>query len=139
MQKLRTLIVDDDATCRRVVEKILTPFAECECLADGRTAVDTVRDELTAGRTYDLICLDVRMPELGGMEALGQIRRLEKDHRIPRENRSKVFITTTNYESISVLMQIDSWDAFLVKPIQKSELLERLAAVGLVEEPIAVG
>jgi DNA-binding NarL/FixJ family response regulator len=73
---IRVAIVDDQAIVRTGLARILSPVdgfevvAEC---ADGRHAVD----ELPALRP-DVVLMDVRMPDLDGIAATAQLRRLDE-------------------------------------------------------------
>lgn len=49
---------------------------------DGREAVTAFTEALDAGEPFDLICLDVMMPEMDGHTALASIRRIESEHGI---------------------------------------------------------
>jgi hypothetical protein len=46
--------------------------------SNGREAVDAFRGAHDGGRNYDLICMDIMMPEMDGQAALKQIRALEE-------------------------------------------------------------
>ncbi|MEM1247455.1 MAG: LytTR family DNA-binding domain-containing protein [Acidobacteriota bacterium] len=75
---LRTLLVDDEALARDVLRRLaearddLEICGECE---HGEAALRKLREENAAGRTVDLIFLDVRMPGLDGFELLEELAR----------------------------------------------------------------
>ncbi len=67
---LRILIAEDDATNRLVVSKMLKPFdVEMRSVTDGVQAV-----QATSETDYDLVLMDVRMPEMDGLAATRAIR-----------------------------------------------------------------
>jgi len=67
---LRILIAEDDATNRLVVSKMLKEFAaEMRIVVDGLQAVEACSEE-----DYDLVLMDVRMPEMDGLAATRAIR-----------------------------------------------------------------
>lgn len=71
MKSLRVLIADDDGLTLMLLRRILLSF-EHEVVAavgDGQQAVQLARET-----NPDLLILDIRMPELGGLEAARQIR-----------------------------------------------------------------
>ena len=79
---MKTLIVDDDFTNRLLLQELLRPHGQSHVAVNGREAVDAVGVALEAKEPYDLICLDIMMPEMDGQEALGKIRALEEKHRL---------------------------------------------------------
>ena len=68
----RILIVDDEPWVREVFMDFcgLTDAFEVELAADGCEAIDKVKSS-----TYDLITLDLIMPEMSGLDALTEIKR----------------------------------------------------------------
>ena len=71
----KILIVDDEDYTRTFFENILAD-ENCQCMfaADGREAL-----EMWTQQNFDLIIMDIRMPEIGGMEALKKIRSSDTD------------------------------------------------------------
>ena len=74
MTKLKTLIVDDETELRKSVVSILKNTSieidfEIEEACNGREALDKVKTH-----PFDLILMDVRMPEMNGLEALKEIK-----------------------------------------------------------------
>ena len=69
---LRVLLVEDNDVNQRLMQRVLTNLGcTWKVAADGRQAVD----ELTrAAAEYDLVLLDLHMPEMDGITALGEIR-----------------------------------------------------------------
>ena len=75
---MKILIVEDDFGSRISIQKMLSPFSECEIAVNGKEAVDAFTQSLESGAPYDLICMDIMMPEMNGKEALKIIREKEK-------------------------------------------------------------
>ncbi|HBN09144.1 MAG TPA: response regulator, partial [Cyanobacteria bacterium UBA8530] len=61
---MRILIVEDDFTSRRLLQKILAPYGECEIAINGKEAVSAVELAWGEDAPYHLICLDIMMPEM---------------------------------------------------------------------------
>ena len=140
---MKTLIVEDDFTSRVLLEEILKRHSSTHVATNGREALDAVRAALEAGQPYDLICLDIMMPEMDGQEALKRIRHLEDAWAerwegsiragIAERHRTKVIMTTALADRANVLEAIQSQcDSFLVKPIQRRKLLDELQRLNLV-------
>ena len=76
---VKFLIVDDDPACRRLLKHFLSPYGHCDLAFDGREAIAAVRIAMDNESPYDLICLDIMMPEMDGQTALREIRGLEEE------------------------------------------------------------
>jgi two-component system chemotaxis response regulator CheY len=88
---------------------------------------------LKAGEPYDLICLDIVMPEMDGQEALKEIRCLEKKAGITGSDFTKIIMTTALADKTNVVeATLQGCDYFLVKPIQKAKLQEQLRKLKLI-------
>jgi DNA-binding NtrC family response regulator len=65
----RILIVDDDEGARESLEVMLEDEYEVDCVDDGYAALDKIK-----GETFDLVLLDLIMPEMDGIETLKRIK-----------------------------------------------------------------
>ena len=91
---MKILIVEDDFVCRKVLQKMLATYGEVEIAVDGNEALEAFRLAQENGETYDLICLDVMMPEMDGHEVLAQIRKTEEVAGVGGLDRVKIMMTT---------------------------------------------
>jgi two-component system chemotaxis response regulator CheY len=125
------LIVEDDATTRQMLMMMLAPIGQCDVAQNGEDAIDEFEKARSEGEPYDLICLDILMPELGGHDVLKQIRAIEAD-RPAGTGGVKVIITTAVEERESIIEAFRSQcDAYLVKPISKEQLMSQIRSLGL--------
>ena len=133
LRRLRVLVVEDDFVCRIVLQGLLSKYGECHIAVNGREAIEAFRAAREAGRGYDLICMDVRMPEMDGTEALKQIRAIEEiDNDF--SSRVKVFMTTSIGDMKTVVASFKLiCDAYLLKPISGEKLEEHLKAFALID------
>jgi len=131
---MKTLIVEDDFTCGLLLQEILKKYGPAHLAVNGRDAVEAVRVGLAAGEPYNLITMDVMMPEMDGQTALKEIRRLEEERGMAAVEGAKVIMTTTMDDSKNILGAFKSMcDAYLIKPVDKTKLLVHLKGFGFIE------
>lgn len=129
---MRILIVEDDFTGRRLMQKILAPYADCDVAIDGAEAVKAFQMALEANDPYDLICLDIMMPEMDGHQALRAMRRVEEEHGIGGLDGVKVIMTTALDDSRNILGAFrEGCEAYVTKPVDPQRLLEQMRKLGL--------
>ena len=128
---MKTLITDDDFISRMLLQKLLMSYGEVHVAVNGKEAVQAVRAAIDSGEPYNLICLDIMMPEMDGHIALQQIRKAEEDHRILSSQGAKVIMATALGDMKNVNNAFQSLcDGYLVKPIDKTKLFETLRTFG---------
>jgi CheY-like chemotaxis protein len=110
---IRVLAVDDDPLARRFMTNALQlKFFVPQTAADGRTAV-----ELACQHHFDMIFLDVQMPDLDGFAVCQQIRLSDRNPRTP-----VVFVTSNGDNSIRARARDHGAADFITKPYICSEL-----------------
>jgi two-component system phosphate regulon response regulator PhoB len=118
------LVVDDDPVMHRVLQHYLERNGyEIITANNGREAIEQATKKLP-----QLIVLDVRMPDMSGLEALRHLKGVESTRAIP------VIVVTVNSDRVTHMeSQISGASAFLAKPFRPAELLaeiKRLAPAG---------
>jgi two-component system chemotaxis response regulator CheY len=130
---LQILLVEDDFSCQLLLRSFLSRYGQCHIANNGLEAVDAVRSAFSQGKTFDMVCMDIMMPELNGRDAVIQIRKLEEDNCIFSTHGAKIVMTTAVTEIKEVMRCFNSLcDAYLMKPLDLSELLAQMKALQLV-------
>jgi len=131
---MKTLIVEDDFTCRLLLQEILKSYGPAHVAVNGTEAVRAVKIALEEGNPYDLICLDIMMPEMDGQEALVKIREQEKKNGIAIGRGARVLMTTALSDKDNVMKAFrEECDGYLVKPIDRADLLNELSELELIK------
>ncbi len=124
---MKTLIVDDECTTRLSLQGILKAYGPVEIASTGQEAIEIFRKSLESSARFDLICLDIMMPEVSGITVLNEVRNLEASLGIPQQAGTKVVMITALSDPVTVLAAIKGQcDHYLVKPIDKAMLLKEL-------------
>ena len=113
----RALVVDDAPANRFVAERMLVRLGlRVLSVEDGRAALQRVRED----EPFDLILMDIQMPELDGPDATRLIRAWEKaEGRVPVPI---IAVTAAAYDADRERCRAAGMDDFLAKPIMLDEL-----------------
>jgi DNA-binding NtrC family response regulator len=113
----KVLIVDDEERFRTTMCKLLTVRGlEAGTVGSGKEAIEKLRQN-----PYDVIILDVRMPEMGGVQVLSEIRKIDPQTEV---------IIMTGYASVDTakeIMKLGAYD-YVLKPYSIDELTEKIEA-----------
>jgi len=116
---LAVLLVEDNEANRRVVSMMLRELGlAADEAAGGHDAV-----ERASQRAYDVILMDVQMPDLDGLEATRRIRARERDRRA-----TIVALTANVFESDEARCRAAGMDGYLQKPMSLETLSAALRA-----------
>ncbi|WP_295406286.1 response regulator [uncultured Thiocystis sp.] len=116
--RLRILLAEDNPINQMVALKLLKHLGlQADIVNNGAEAVEAVRQNV-----YDVILMDVQMPELDGISASRQIRQLPPSHRQPR-----IIALTANATADDRQACLDAgMNDFATKPIRMEKLVELL-------------
>ncbi len=120
LKNKRILIVDDDSVNLFLAKTILENF---NCMYDavecGRDAIDKIDSE-----NYDLILLDIQMPDINGIEVAGHVRIKRKD------NETKIIaLTAAALKDDIIRYKKAGIDDFLIKPFREIYLYNKMCDV----------
>ncbi len=131
---MKSLVADDVLVIRKLIHRALEKHGVCDEAVSGK---ETVAMFINANRKedpYDLICLDILMPNKDGLQVLKDIRQYENQNDIPESKRVKVLMTTSLHETNIVNQAIENGcDGYLTKPILLDKLLAQIRKFGLIE------
>ena len=131
---MRILIVDDEFVSRKKAQKIMSEYGECDITINGTEALDAFHLAQEEGKPYDLVTMDILMPDMDGIEALKKIREWEESRNIQLGKGVKVMMLTASKASDSVLSSFNEGsEAYIVKPFNEENLAGALNELGLGE------
>jgi DNA-binding NtrC family response regulator len=119
VQRLRVLVIDDDRSVCDLLQDLLTADG-CEVVAINEP--ERALEQLKQKESYHILILDLRMPEMGGIDLLDKIRRIDRDVAV---------IILTAYPSLETATDAINLDvsAYMQKPFSGEEMRETIARV----------
>jgi signal transduction histidine kinase/CheY-like chemotaxis protein/HPt (histidine-containing phosphotransfer) domain-containing protein/HAMP domain-containing protein len=125
LQKLRVLVVDDNAAAREILQEPLSNVVcHVDAVGSGKEAIDAVRGR-DATAPYDLVFMDWRMP---GMDGLQASRHIKSDETL-KHQPAIVLVTAFGREEVREEAERLHLDGFLLKPVTKSMIVDTLVNV----------
>jgi two-component system chemotaxis response regulator CheY len=130
---MKALIVEDDFTSRMILQRFLSPYGSCDIAVDGNEAVQAYQMAWDENKPYDLICMDIMLPNMNGLEAIEYIRNLENSLAGKYHKKAMIIMTTSKDDKEDVKDSMEkgaNW--YLLKPVNKQILLNKLREMGLI-------
>ena len=132
LHNVRVLVVDDNATNRKLLQEQLTTWGtHNESAADGPSALKMLRSAADAGNAYDLAILDMMMPGMDGME-LAQL--IKADPSIA-STRLMMLSSIGGRAEGRAEKETANIEMHLTKPVRQSRLYEAMNTVVRPAEP----
>jgi CheY-like chemotaxis protein len=128
---LRILVAEDNLVNQKLIRRLLEKLGhQVEVANNGREAVIVF-----AQSTFDLIIMDIQMPELDGLEAAGRIRAAEDQQGL---HTPIVALTANAMVGDEDRCMAAGMDAYLSKPVQLATLASTITRLTNPESPDAV-
>ncbi len=115
LPKAKVLVVDDEERFRLTLKKLLTANGlDANAVGSGMEAIEELQQQ-----PYDVILLDVKMPGMNGIEALAELKKINRDVEV---------IILTGHASVDVAVEIMKLGGYeyLLKPCPMDELLAKI-------------
>src|SRR5690606_41830744 len=124
LRGLSVLVVDDNATNRRILNEMLSNWGMKVALAAGtREAMEKLRHARSQGTVFQLIVTDVNMPEADGFDLVEQIRADE-------QLTGMTIMLLTSGDRVGDFERCEQLGVsrYMTKPVKQSELLDAIGA-----------
>jgi len=130
---MKSLVADDVLVIRRLIHRALSPFGKCDVSINGKETISKFINSHKNGERYDLICLDILMPKMDGLQVIKDIRQYERTNNIPESKRVKILMTTVLDEANVVDKAFEyGCDGYMTKPIHLDKLFAQIRKLGLI-------
>ena len=140
-RKIRILVVDDDNLLRKLVtEQLSRSDFDATSAGSARAALDVLRES-----DIDVVLLDIMMPDMTGLDALREIRKLEDPPEVVMLTADTSLSTGIEamrhgaYDYLTKPATLDEMEAVLRKADEKRRLLKQNASLRAVAQPPGTG
>jgi two-component system chemotaxis response regulator CheY len=134
---MKILIVEDEFTSRKIIQKFLVEYGDCDIAVSGTEAIAAADFAWQENAPYDLITLDIMMPAPDGLAILNIIRERERTRGIAKELHTKIVMTSSLGDRKSIVAAAgEECDAYLIKPIAGEKLHNVLQSLGFSKKTI---
>ncbi|MEO5353583.1 MAG: response regulator [Magnetococcus sp. XQGC-1] len=131
--KLKTLIIDDHPASIALLENLLAEHCTCFSATSGEEGLALFAEAHKSSEPFDVVLLDILMPDLDGIETLKRMRKIElADREVQlfgkRDGLARIIMQTS---SDSPQDFMDSYlkgrcNGFILKPYSKEEIVEKV-------------
>lgn len=133
---MKILIADDELVSRKLMEKILIGYGDCETVDSGQAAIEAFRTAGEKGSFFDLITLDISMPDINGLDVLSQIRQMEKNKEVPAGKKTVIIMVTASADKDTIVKAVGAGcNDYIAKPFDRDTIFKKLIKVGLLRPP----
>lgn len=124
---MKILVVEDEFISREMMFDMMSAYGKVETAEDGAIAVRKFKYALEAGEPFNLVTLDIMLPEQDGQSVLKSIRELENQHGVKGLEGVKIIMTSAlgDYKNISTAFT-SQCEAYLVKPVDPDLLAKTI-------------
>ena len=129
---MRILIADDETVSREKLRLIMTHFGDAETFESGDEAFKAYEKAHEEKQPYNLIMLDINMPNKNGIQVLLEIRASETILNLSDKEKAIVLMVTSKTDKVHIVSCVQAGcDSFIAKPFDLKIVSERLAKFGI--------
>ena len=134
-RSLNMLIVDDELYNRTIMKHIVSAFGICDFAVNGVEAVHTFQVARENDQPYDVVFMDILMPEMDGHQALKGIRAFEREVNTPQVKDVVVFMVTclSSHDNVCKAFFKGYCTDYITKPIRSSKIIAKMREYKLLD------
>ena len=126
------MIVEDEITSQTLLQTIFENYGECEIIDNGMKALQ--KYNMSSQGSFDLICLDILLPKMNGLDVLQKIREIEAARGIHGFEGVDVIMITALDDFKVIKKAYNSYcTSYIVKPVNQEKVSKALKEHNLIE------
>ena len=129
---MKILVAEDDFVSRYALMSLLKEYGKVDGAVNGAEGLEAFETALKDGDAYDVVFMDIMMPEMDGLEAARRIRELEKRAGVAPRDEAKIVMATAMDDPKAVFKALNKSEAteYLVKPCEPESIRATMPKVG---------
>jgi two-component system chemotaxis response regulator CheY len=136
-KSLKILIAEDDFTARTILMRFLSEYGDCDIAKDGLEAIQafTHAYETDPPHPYDLVCMDIIMPNIDGTVAAKTLREIERSKGVEgTEYESAIVFTSAANDPATIVRACYECGAnhYFVKPLSFKQMERQMRKLNLI-------
>jgi two-component system chemotaxis response regulator CheY len=124
----KILVVDDEFANRKLLIEVLKEYGTCDAAASGQEALTAFKSSYEAKSPYDVVLLDVAMPDIDGLGVLQQARDFEEKRGIVLGKGVPIVMVTAHPKTFMKSFYRGA-DEFVAKPVDPEKLIRKMKDV----------
>ena len=129
---MKVLVIEDDSSTQLLVKKIFGDNVELTVCGESVEGIDLFVDKMIAFDPFDVVLIDINLPDLNGVHTLHLLRRFELVKGIMDKRKAKIIMMTGTADEQNVKSSLaNGCDQFLIKPVSKEKVEAKFKAVGI--------
>lgn len=130
---MKILIIEDDFVSRRLLKFMLSPYGRCYFATNGVEGLEEFKESFLEKKPYDLVLIDIMMPEKNGQDTLKEIREFEVENGVVGLDVIKIIMVTALRDVKNIKTAFSSQcEAYLTKPVDREKLIKTLEELELI-------
>ncbi len=130
---MKTLIVDDDTMVREALRHLLGQFGIVDEGENGVEGIRYIEESYRLNQPYNLILLDIVLPELDGYALIRKVRECEQTHNVELGKETKIVVISSRYDEPTILEAVGYGAMGVVqKPINSETVLNNIKRLRVV-------
>ena len=125
---MKILIIDDDPNVKNSIEKLPIQIDELQAIRSGDAAIRGVKNALKRQDPFELITVDIELPDMDGRQVVLEIRKMELEYATTKERSAVILVLTAKADEKSVKTSFAAGaNSFIVKPFKPETIIKTLA------------
>ena len=125
---MKFLVIDDEMAALTKMKMLLSAYGDCTLATNATQALQQCAKAIQQGTPYNLITIDIHLPEISGLDLVAAINKLETSHKV--QASKKIIVTASGTPDNLFQAKAKGCDSFIVKPVKRDTLADKMAMLG---------